>query len=255
MTEEGKYPEVIFSGTYPNARQFRDIIELLSTVKEEILFSLNPESIDVLDIAVVKSPLIDFSLSKNAFHEYTLYTEPIQVAFNIETLRKWLSKTTESDLLNITFQKTKAIFMRDGGRRKLDDIPYVESKRIKQLNLPELPCSFKISTNKFSEIISDVSIGDFVTFNATESGIQFASVDGARSSIDILWNSEEGISVEKKTQASARYPVSQITSVLEKLKSLIPEISVRFGNNLPLFISGETRQYKLNNYVIAMRIP
>ncbi|WP_440059280.1 proliferating cell nuclear antigen (pcna) [Thermogladius sp. 4427co] len=220
---------------YPEARYFKEIVDSLSKLVDEVSLQFTSEKLKITAMDVSSIALIDIEMPPESFAEYNVET-PTNIGISLSNLSKILKKAKKGDRLVIegggdavTITLLSPVMKRYYKFRNLD----VNPPEIPSANL-EFNVEARLIAGSFKDAVKDVEqVSEKIEFEATEEalyvrgrGTGFAETKYAVGSPALL-----SLSVKEKSKSS--YQVSYISSVIG-LSKISEAITVTFSSDSPL---------------------
>ncbi len=230
----------------PEAKVFKEIVEAIGNLADEISLILNPEGMIIRAMDVDQSSLLEASFPKDMFLEYDV-GEPQVIGVSVSNLKKVLKHLKKGENLTIAPERDFVKFaIGEGG---------VSARRFKFRNLevanpeiPELTLEFTVTAQIMAQalrkVLEDIEdIGGNAEFTAREDMLLVRAQGVGRVEARFAKGSLAIISLEVKEPSSAVYDATKLTNVLSVAK-VSDIVKVEFANKMPLraeFVVGPGR--------------
>lgn len=220
----------------PEAKLFKDIVETIGNIAEEVSLVLTPEGLVVKAVDVDQSSLIDVFMPKDMFLEYEV-EETVNVGVSINNVKKVLKHLKKGDNLAIEPEGDYVKFTIGVGG--------VVSRTFKFRNLdvpvpevPELELKFtataKILAQPLKKVVEDIeAVGGNTQIKALEDAVVFKSVGAGRVEVKFTVGSLALVSLEVSEPAEAVYDTIKLTNVLGVAK-VSDVVTLQFATKTPL---------------------
>jgi proliferating cell nuclear antigen len=220
----------------PEAKIFKEIIDAISNLADEISIVLNPDGMVMRAMDVDQSSLLEVNFPKDMFLEYEV-EEPQVIGVSVGNLKKVLKHLKKGENLTIIPEGDYVKFsIGEGG---------VSARRFRFRNLevttpqiPELELQFTVSaqimTQALKKALEDIEeVGGSAEFNAKEEALIVKAVGVGRVEVRFAKGSLATISLEVKEPASAVYDAAKLTNILSVTK-ISDIVKLEFASKMPL---------------------
>jgi proliferating cell nuclear antigen len=220
----------------PEAKIFKEIIDAISNLADEISIVLNPDGMVMRAMDVDQSSLLEVNFPKDMFLEYEV-EEPQVIGVSVGNLKKVLKHLKKGENLTIIPEGDYVKFsIGEGG---------VSARRFRFRNLevttpqiPELELQFTVSaqimTQALKKALEDIEeVGGSAEFNAKEEALIVRAVGVGRVEVRFAKGSLATISLEVKEPASAVYDAAKLTNILSVTK-ISDIVKLEFASKMPL---------------------
>ncbi|MEM0100068.1 MAG: DNA polymerase sliding clamp [Desulfurococcaceae archaeon] len=220
----------------PEAKLFRDIIDTIGNIADEVSLVLTSEGLTIKALDVDQTSLIDVQLPKDMFLEYELQ-EALNIGVSINNLKKVLKHLKKGENLAIEPEGDYVKFVIGAGG--------VVSRMFKFRNLdvpiPELPdlnlnftATAKILAQSVKKVVEDIeAIGGSTQITVTADAIIFKSVGAGKLEVKFPQGSLALISLEVQEQAESVYDTSKLANILGVAK-VSDIVTLQLASKMPL---------------------
>ncbi|BFH73445.1 DNA polymerase sliding clamp [Sulfurisphaera javensis] len=234
----------MIKATYPNAKDFYSLLSGLLKVTDEIVLNFSEDSIFSRYLTEDKVLMVILKISKEFLDDYTI-DKPQGIKIKIDDLKKILGKA-KSKSATVTFEETEAglkVTVRDEKTGTRSNI-YIKGEKVSidQLTEPKvnLSASFTTDGDVLKDIARDLSlIGEEVQISAEEDSIVFYVEESGKTYRSVLRQDKPLKSLNIESQSKAVYSIEVLKDVL-KVSSISQNVTVGFGNNIPMKIEVPT---------------
>lgn len=224
--------------TLPEAKLFKEIIDALGNISDEVSVNLAPDGIYIKAMDVDQSSLIDAFIPKEMFLEYEV-DEPTNIGISVSNLKKILKHVKKGENLSIEplgdFVKysigAMGIISSSFKFRNLD-VPVPE--------IPELSLNFtvnaKLHAQSFKKAVEDIeSAGGSTQIKATQDMLLFKSIGAGKVESKFPVGSFALISLEVVEPAESIYDTMKLVNILG-LAKVSDVVTLQFASKMPLRI-------------------
>lgn len=220
----------------PEAKLFKEIIETIGNIAEEVSIGLNLDGLSVRALDVDQSSLLDVFLPKDMFIEYEV-EEAQNVGISVNNLKRVLRHLkkgdnlaieTEGDFVKFTVGAA-GVISRTFKFRNLD-VPVPE--------IPELDLSFSVSAKILAQslikVVEDIeAIGGSTQVNAMEDSLVFRSVGAGKLEVKFAVGSLALVSLEVTEPAESIYDTAKLVNILGVAK-ISDIVTLQFASKMPM---------------------
>ncbi|NHV05868.1 MAG: hypothetical protein HA495_00860 [Thaumarchaeota archaeon] len=229
----------------------RDALKVVSSISDEAPIKVSKDSVILRTLDLSEVSMIDIVIPSQSFEEYEVKNENAYV-IKVEDALKLLKHATKNPIA-LTFQQNKLLAeIRSSPPRKFSLSVFQSEK--KDLPLPKV--SYKISFKTELDIIKEVvEVGkgrsDRIEFE-TKNGKVKISTKSEDMVYEVELSPEDGTLKEPniEEEGSAKYDIGRIYQFISSFKPL-SDVSINFGKDLPLKITGEIWEGIPLNYFLA----
>lgn len=222
--------------TLPEAKLFKEIIDTIGKIADEVSIVLAPEGLSIKALDVDQTSLIDVYLPREMFLEYEV-VEQTNIGVSITNLKKVLRHVKKGENLAIEpegdFVKftigTVGVITSSFKFRNLD---------VSLPELPELSLNFtvnaKIQAQSLKKIIEDIeAVGGSTQIMATPDAIIFRSIGAGKLEIKLTTGSFALISLDVIEPAESTYDTTKLTTIMSVAK-VSDIVTLQYANKMPL---------------------
>lgn len=222
--------------TLPEAKLFKEIVDALGNISDEVSVSLAPDGLYIKAMDVDQSSLLDAHIPKEMFLEYEV-DEPTSIGISISNLKKILKHVKKGENLSIEplgdFVKysigTMGIISSSFKFRNLD-VPVPD--------IPELSLNFTVNARlhaqSFKKAIEDIeATGGSTQIRATQDMLVFRSVGAGKVESRFPLGSFALVSLEVTEPAESVYDTTKLTNILSIAK-VSDIVTIQLASKMPL---------------------
>ncbi len=223
---------------YPDAKSFRELVESLAKIMDEVRFTITQDGIRAVGMDASRMALIEVFMSRDTFLEYELAEdrEEAYLGLQLQSLVAMLKKGKKGEPVTFLVADDRVLIRIDSGIVKKFLVPNIEV-------LVEAPEEIKLDFDVEAMVISDSLkkalrdvevVGDVVEFEATEDSLIIrAKGEGARAQTIFSRDSAALTMLDVKTPSKSAYEVSYLKNVLN-LTKIADTVEIRFSTDKPL---------------------
>uniref|UniRef100_A0A7C4FGS4 DNA polymerase sliding clamp n=1 Tax=Ignisphaera aggregans TaxID=334771 RepID=A0A7C4FGS4_9CREN len=243
-------PKVVFS--YPSAKDFTDILKVLSEIVEEVLFTVDSKSLSVKALDPSRAAMMYILIPAEAFQEFRA-EEELKIGLAVGNLSKVLKNLKKGDKITIGANEESVEILIEGTsirRYKFRNIEVISEE------LPELSPQYDVEASALSTalrtVISELSsITSTIGITASKDTLIFVDLDTKKSSYKLATASGSLIALNiKKENVTAAYDSEYLSKVLDILR-LGNIVDIKYGSEAPLYLSTEFSGGKAEYYLAA----
>lgn len=243
-------PKVVFS--YPSAKDFTDILKVLSEIVEEVLFTVDSKSLSVKALDPSRAAMMYILIPAEAFQEFRA-EEELKIGLAVGNLSKVLKNLKKGDKITVGANEESVEILIEGTsirRYKFRNIEVISEE------LPELSPQYDVEASALSTalrtVISELSsITSTIGITASKDTLIFVDLDTKKSSYKLATASGSLIALNiKKENVIAAYDSEYLSKVLDILR-LGNIVDIKYGSEAPLYLSTEFSGGKAEYYLAA----
>lgn len=220
----------------PEAKLFRDIIDTIGNIADEVSLVLTSEGLVIRALDVDQTSLIDVQLPKDMFLEYTL-EEASNIGVSINNLKKVLKHLKKGENLTIEPEGDHVKFIIGAGG--------IISRAFKFRNLdvpvPELPdlnlnftATAKILAQSVKKVVEDIeAIGGSTQITVTPDAVTFKSIGAGKLEVKFPQGSLALVSLEAQEQAESVYDTNKLSNILG-IARVSDIVTLQLASKMPL---------------------
>lgn len=220
---------------YPEAKYFKEIIDALGKLVDEVAFQIKPEGLKVVALDPAKVALINIDIPMTAFLEYDV-SEEIIAGLSTASLSKMLKKIKKGDqfIMNVEEERIEIVIESIGKRvyrfRNLD-IPIPQ--------LPETQLEFNVQAQLLVDVLKQAlkdaeTVGEFLEFEAPDTETLYLRGKGTTiAETKLVMGTSALVSLEVKEPSKSTYQVEYLKHIagLTKIAELV---TLKFSSEAPL---------------------
>ncbi|MEM4595783.1 MAG: DNA polymerase sliding clamp [Desulfurococcaceae archaeon] len=220
----------------PEAKLFKEIVEAIGNIAEEVALNLTPEGLKLSAFDVDQSSLFMVNFPPEMFIEYDV-GEPVKIGVSVSNLKKILKHIKKGENLVIEPEGDYVKFTIGAGavatsmyRFRNLDVPVQE---ISELEL-NFTVTAKLMAQALKRVIEDIeATGGNTEFSADENALVIRAVGAGRLEAKFTKGSLALISFELQEPAKATYDTAKLVNILAAAK-VSDTVTIQFANKMPL---------------------
>ena len=230
---------------YPEAKYFKEIIDALGKLVDEVAFQLKPDGLKVVALDPAKVALINIDIPMTAFLEYDVPEETV-VGLSTASLSKMLKKIKKGDkfILNTSEDRVEIVIESIGKR-----IYRLRNLEVPIPEIPEAQLEFNVQAQLLIDVIKQAlkdaeTVGEFFEIEAPDNETLYLRGKGATvAETKLVVGMPALVSLEVKEPSKSTYQIEYLKHIAGITK--IAELAtLKFSSDSPLeleFSLGEGR--------------
>lgn len=231
-----KMGDLLPRAVLPEAKLFKDIIETVGNIAEEVALVLSPEGLTIRALDVDQSSLVDIFMPREMFLDYDV-AEALNIGVSVNNVKRVLRHLKKGENLIIELEGDFAKFTIGAGG--------VVSRMFRFRNLdvsvpevPELELNFtvtaKILAQSLKKVVEDIeTVGGSTQIRATQEEILFKSTGVGKLEVKFTTGSLALVSLEVSEPAEAVYDTTKLINILGVAK-VSDIVTLQFATKMPL---------------------
>jgi len=242
---------------FPDARDWRYLIESLEAIIEDANFIADREALRLRALDAARIAMVDLYLPRESFTQYELDEEQVRIGVNFENFRKILKRAKAGD---------RIICRVEGGRLKVT----LAGKAERTFSLPlidvageELPVP-KVTFDVMAKMLSDTLRDSLKEAELVSDSVRLI---GEESELKIQARSDEGeweavfsidrgslIEYEVKQPSSSSYSLNYLDDIVSRAYRISDLVTLEFSTNKPLCLTFDIAGGGTLKFYLAPRI-
>jgi len=243
---------------FPEARDWRYLVESLATIVEEASFIADAEGLRLRALDPSRIAMVDLYMPREALESYEISEERVRLGVNFEDLVKVLKRAKAKD---------KVIFQVEGGRLKVT----LAGTADRTFSLPlidvvgeELPLP-KVTFDVMAKMVSD-TLRDALK-DAETIGSDSAQFVGEERELKVVAKSDKGelearfslesgslLEYEVKQPSVSSYSLEKLEDIVGKAYRISDLVTLEFSTNKPLSLTFDIAGGGVLRYFLAPRM-
>jgi len=221
--------------TYPEAKYFKELIDALGKLVDEVAFQLKPEGLKVVALDPAKVALLSIDIPATAFLEYNVEEEAV-AGLSTANLAKLLKKIKRGDKFVLTVVEDKVeVVIESLGRR----IYRFRNLEVPTPEIPEAQLEFNVKAMLLVDVIKQAlkdaeTVGEILEIEAPDDRTLYLRGVGATvAETKLVAGMPALLSLEVKEPSKAKYQLEYLKHVVGITK--IAEVAtLAFSSDAPL---------------------
>ncbi len=227
-----------FVATYDDAREFFYLVDMLSTVLEELPLLLKQDGIFTRTVDPSRVYLVELELPSGAFEEYSFNADSdIRVGLDLSEFKKILRQVKKGSRLRMVYEETLK-FQVIGRFSKTLKAPLTAAvlEIIDKKVAANYVCRSKIAIDALRDAMKDIeTIGERVTFTGTRDGLRMvSSSDRGDYECFIEAGSEYMLEHEVEQETSVTVAAEELSKLVSKAYRVCDFVEVAIPDKGPL---------------------
>jgi proliferating cell nuclear antigen len=242
---------------FPDARDWRYLMESLEAIIEEANFIADAEGLRLRALDASRVAMVDLYIPREAFQSYELDEERVRIGVNFDDLNKVLKRAKADD---------RIIFSVEGNRLRVT----LASKAERTFSLPlidvvgeELPVP-KVSFDVMAKMVSDTlrdalkdaeMISDTARFIGEEKELKIKAKSD-KGEVEAKFTLEGGslLEYEVKQPSTSNYGLDYLNEIVGKAYRVSDLVTLEFSTNKPLSLTFDIAGGGILRYFLAPRM-
>lgn len=242
--------------TFPDAREWRYIIESLATIVDEANFVATPEGLRLRALDPGRIAMVDLFMPAGLFEEYSVEAET-KIGVVLDDVNSILKRAKSDD---------KLVFEVGGGRLTIALLGRAERRfRVPLLDIAgqELPTprlnftvAAKMLSDTFRDALKDASlVSESVKLKAEDESL-YLSAKSDKGEVETRFSIESGslLEIDVKDAAEASYGIDFLDKIVSKAYRVSDIVVLRFATNMPLEMTFDIAGGGTLKYLLAPRM-
>lgn len=220
----------------PEAKLFREVIETVGNIAEEVSLRLSQEGLSIKALDVDQSSMLDVFFPKDMFLEYDI-SDVYNIGISVNNIKKIFKRIKKGENLIIEPEGDYVRFNIGAGS--------IVSRKFRFRNLevpvpeiPELNLNFTVTARILAQplrkVIEDIeTIGGNTELSATQDALIIRSSGVGKIETRFVRGSQALISLEVLETATSIYDTTKITNILG-ISKVSDIVSLEFASKMPL---------------------
>lgn len=230
-------PKILIS--YPNAKDFTDIISTVNEFVDEILVHIDSHSFKIKALDPSRIAMLSIILPPEAFQNYSV-SEEIGIGLAVSSLSKILRQLKKSDRITIAANNEYVEILVEGisvRRYKFKNLEVV-AEEVPELT-PQYDVEASVLSSPLKTTLSELtSICSTIGITAKGDTLMFFDYDTKKSTYKLTTTAGTIINLNIKKEAIAAYDSEYISKIVDILK-LSNIVELKYGSEAPLYLSLE----------------
>jgi len=244
-------PKILIA--YPNAKEFADVLSIVSEIVDEVLINIDSQSFSIKALDPSKIAMLSINLPPEAFQEYRV-SEEVSIGIAVSVLSKILKQLKKSDRITIAANNEHVEILVEGmsiRRYKFKNLEVI-AEEAPELT-PEYDVEASILSSPLRTTLSELtSISSTTGITAKDDTVLFFDYDTKKSIYRLTTTSGTVINLNIRKESTAAYDSEYLSKIIEMLK-LSNIVELKYGSKAPLHLSIEFAGGRIE-YFLAIKM-
>ena len=243
--------------TYPDAKEFTQIINAVAVLIEEASFTLASDGLKLRALDPSRTAMVDLLIPREAFEEFPEnLSEEIRIGVNFDDFKKLLKRVKKGDKLGLEVSEGKLKVRLLGKASRTMTLPLIDIGA-EELPTPKVVYTVlaKVSSDSLNEALKDADvIADSVKFDAKDDGL-YISASSDKGEVEVKFEREGEVMFEYdlKEPATAKYSLDYLVDTVSKAYKISDIVTIEFATQKPIALTFEIPMGgKLTYYIAPM---
>ncbi|UNQ72787.1 proliferating cell nuclear antigen (pcna) [Infirmifilum sp. NZ] len=242
--------------TFPDAREWRYIIESLATIVDEANFVATPEGLTLRALDPGRIAMVDLYMPAGLFEEYSVEAET-KIGVVLDDVNKVLKRAKSDDKLIFEVGGGRLTIILQGRAERRFRFPLLDIAG-QELPTPKLnfTVAAKMLSDTFRDALKDASlVSESVRLKAEDETL-YVSARSDKGEIESKFTIEAGslLEIDVKEQAEASYGIDFLEKIVSKAYRVSDIMTLKFATNMPLEMTFDIAGGGTLKYLLAPRM-
>ncbi len=241
---------------FPDAREWRYIIESLATIIDEANFIATEEGLSLRALDPGRIAMVELDMPKEIFEEYDAEGET-KIGVNFDDFNKIIRRAKADNKLILEVKDHKLVIALVGRVERRFTLPLLD---IAGQELPEprlnLTVMAKMLSDTFRDALKDASlISESVRLKASEDKLVL-SAKSDKGELEAVFTLEAGslLDLDVKEPAESSYGLDFLEKIVSKAYRISDIVTLQFATNMPLSMTFDIAGGGSLKYLLAPRM-
>lgn len=241
---------------FPDAREWKYIIESLATIVDEANFVASPEGLKLRALDPGRIAMVDLFIPSNLFEEYSVDQET-KIGAVLDDIDKVLKRAKSDDKISFEVSQGRLIITLSGRAERRFKFPLID---IAGQELPSPKLNFtvaaKMLSDTFRDALKDASlVSESVKLKAEDESLWLLARSD-KGEIESRFSIETGslVEIDVKEAAEASYGIDFLDKIVSKAYRISDILGLRFATNMPLEMTFDIAGGGTLKYLLAPRM-
>jgi len=240
---------------FPEAREWRYIIEGLATIVDEANFVVEPEGIKLRALDPGRIAMVDLFMPPSVFEEYRVETAT-RIGVVLDDLVDVMKRAKAEDRLVMEVAGNRLVIVLSGKAERRFRLPLLD---IAGQELPQPKLNFTVAAKMLSDTFRDALkdaelVSESVRLKAEDDTLYMISRSD-KGEVETKFSVEAGslIEIDVKEPAEASYAIEFLNKIVSKAYRVSDVLTLKFASNMPLELTFEVAGGGILKYLLAPR--
>lgn len=242
--------------TFYDARRWRDILNVISTLLEEAEFKISPQGLRLRAMDSSHTAMVDLDLPSTFFDKYEC-DRSTELRLNVKSILNLLEGISANESIEMNYMEEQAklvIYLRGEYQRVFNLITLAIEREFDREPKVSFKVSAQVQTASLKRVITDSQkIGDHISIETKANTITFRTI-GLTGSVVSTFKTDEAplvkLSVDLESKAS--YSLDLLGTIIKNAPSISDVINIEYSTNQVLKLDLVLPQGKLHFYLSPM---
>lgn len=241
---------------FPDAREWRYIIESLSTIVDEANFVATESGLSLRALDPGRIAMVELDMPREIFEEYETDGE-VKIGVNFDDFNKIIKRAKADNKLILEVRENKLIVILQGRVERRFTLPLLD---IAGQELPEpklnLTVMAKMLSDTFRDSLKDASlISESIRLKAMEDRL-ILQAKSDKGELEAVFTLEAGslLDLEITEPAESSYGLDFLEKIVSKAYRISDIITLQFATNMPLSMTFDIAGGGSLKYLLAPRM-
>lgn len=241
---------------FPEAREWRYIIEGLATIVDEANFVLSPEGIRLRALDPGRVAMVDLYIPPAVFEEYKVEAEA-KVGVVLDDLVDIMKRAKSDDRLLIEVQGNRLSVVLSGKAERRFRLPLLD---IAGQELPTPKLNFTVAAKMLSDTFRDALkdaelVSESIRLKA-ESDVLYMVARSDKGEVETKFSIDTGslLEIDVREPAEASYGIEFLEKIISKAYRVSDVVTLKFATNMPLELTFDVAGGGTLKYLLAPRV-
>lgn len=240
---------------YPDAKTFKEFVEVLSKLLDEAKFTVTESGLKVAGMDPARVAYIEVTVPREAFLEYEIEEgrESADMGLNLKALSEAI-EGKKGTPIEFRIAPEKVLILVEGAISKRFLLPNFEisTEEIEGITIDH-DATATVLSDIIAKAINDIgAVSDIIEIEADEDNIVFKSQreTGSKVSLKLTRDTSTLIDLNVKTPSKAAFDISYLKNVI-KLARIADTVDVKFSTEKPLELNFRSPDGSIIRYIVA----
>lgn len=241
---------------FPEAREWRYIIEGLATIVDEANFLVGPEGIRLRALDPGRVAMVDLFIPPAVFEEYKAETET-RVGVVLDDFVDIMKRAKADDRLIVEVSGNRIAIVLSGKAERKFRLPLLD---VAGQELPTPRLNFTVAAKMLSDTLRDALkdaelVSESVRFKA-ENDTLYMIARSDKGEVETKFSVDTGslLEVDVKEPAEASYAIEFLDKIVSKAYRVSEIVTLKYATNMPLELTFDVAGGGLLKYLLAPRV-
>ncbi|MEZ0345973.1 MAG: proliferating cell nuclear antigen (pcna) [Infirmifilum sp.] len=241
---------------FPDAREWRYVLESLSTIVDEANFVASPDGLRLRALDPGRIAMVDLYMPAGLFEEYNVDAET-KIGVVLDDIDKVLKRARSDDKLVFEVGEGRLTIMLLGRAERRFRFPLLD---IAGQELPSPKLNFtvaaKMLSDTFRDALKDASLVSESVKLKAEGEALYMSARSDRGETESKFTIESGslLEIDVKEPAEASYGIDFLDKIVSKAYRVSDIMTLRFATNMPIELGFDIAGGGTLKYLLAPRM-